>query len=352
MFEYIKWRGDLKIENDKFNKIDALICSRISYFPFSNNAFGETILKDEIEKFLDDKNLDDNLILADDGKLIKSLSNANRFLSLKISDYINKIDSNIEKQFSALVIHLSNKLIYISFRGTDNTIVGWKEDFNMCFNKDIPSQIDAANYVNKIMQKYEDVNVIIGGHSKGGNLAIYSTIFCNEEYKNRIEKVYNFDGPGFSDEVFKDKRYKDISNKIKTYLPEESVVGMVLNRVEKYKVVKSKANNIMQHDVYSWNINVKDFEYVKEVSKMSKVLSKSVISLLESMDIKSRKEAVDVIFDIMNDVSVNNDVTTITKNWFNAGSLIFKSIKNPKIIEVLQKLIGIIYEESKKEIIN
>ena len=169
---------------------------------------------------------------------MNELLNSRRFNSMKLFAYVNKIDEKTQTQFSAITIKINENELYISFRGTDNTLIGWKEDFNMGFVFPVPAQELAVDYIEKIASRHSE-NMLVGGHSKGGNLAVYSAAFCSEAVQNRIEIVYNFDGPGFDEKVLQKDGYKRICNKVNTFVPQSSVVGMLLNHEERYIIVHS-----------------------------------------------------------------------------------------------------------------
>lgn len=192
--------------------------------------------------FLDYKN---------DIKLIKLLILSSRFNELVVSDCVENVDKKTFEQFGAVVIDLGFEK-YISFKGTDKSIIGIKEDLDMSY-KDIPSQKEALRYFEYISDKYTD-NFILGGHSKGGNIALYSAIYTSFDKQDRIDKIYNFDGPGFLPEVLNYVGYDNILNKIITILPTSSVIGLLLNRKEKVKLVSSSNFFVMQHDLYSFEV--------------------------------------------------------------------------------------------------
>ena len=196
IFDYMKWR-DLPLKKVEFNEIDNLILSRVSYFPFDELIKDEEkiTLKEAYDRYQKiNKKKEIIFLQKEDKDLFKILANSVRFSDTFISDYVNKINIEEEKQFSAITIFLQDDKIYVSYRGTDNTVIGWKEDFNMSFSNLVRSQVEAANYLNNIAKKYKN-KIIVGGHSKGGNLAIYASVFCKYKYKKRIIKVYNNDGP-------------------------------------------------------------------------------------------------------------------------------------------------------------
>lgn len=348
ILEYLKWRGDLTFKQDKFNVIDALILSRISYIYFDGIMDDNIVnLREALKEYLRSEDIDKRTIWPTDIELAKELLNSKRFKNIKISDYVNKRDEEVEKQFSAILIHIDSKTKVVSFRGTDNSVIGWKEDFNMSFTKHIPAQIEAVKYLRKVMNKYSKGEFIQLGHSKGGNLAIYSSIMIEDEYNERIKEIYNFDGPGFNEEIYNNKKYDIILNKIKTYIPRESVVGIILGRKENEIIVSSNERLLMQHDVYTWEINKNDFKYEKNISKSSKILGRSMAKWLESVPETERKEFIDTLFSII--MEVDSNFKDIFRNFNSSFQIIFKTIKDPTIRDFVFKAIKVIYEEYKKE---
>ena len=181
IIDYLKWRGDLTFKQDNINEVDAIILARFSYLPFKEINFAKKHTISEISNKMQDLNLD-KFIWEDDKEFIIKLGNTRRYKDLIITDYKEILDIESEKQFAAITIWLPNKYKYVSFRGTDMSLVGWKEDFNMSFMKNIPSQKEAVTYFNEIGKKYWD-KFIIGGHSKGGNIAVYAAMFCEDRVK-------------------------------------------------------------------------------------------------------------------------------------------------------------------------
>ena len=249
IIDYIKWRGDLSFSQAPINEIDNIILARFSYLPFKYIELNDMETIESISNKMKDFDIE-RFLWDDDKEFIQILGQANRYKNLKTLNYVEIFDGAAEKQFAAITIMLPNKISYISFRGTDSSLVGWKEDFNMGFMENVPSQKEAVNYLNNIAKKNRD-KLIIGGHSKGGNLAVYSAIFCEDKIKNRIERVINADGPGFDKSVIQTENYKKILNKIETYIPQSSIVGRLLEHEEEYQVVKSIQKGVMQHDIYS-----------------------------------------------------------------------------------------------------
>lgn len=183
IIDYIDWRGDISLENSKFNELDNMIMSRISYLPFEEIKMTEIeTIKTISKKFKKVK--EEKFNIKDDKKLIEKIGNSNRFKNLLITDYYSSTNYSEEKQFIAITIHLNDKEIYISYGGTDNTLIGWKEDFNLSFMTHIPSQIEGLKYIKNIAKKYEE-KIHLGGHSKGRK---YSRIFSNICISNNTKK--------------------------------------------------------------------------------------------------------------------------------------------------------------------
>ena len=327
--DYVKWRGDLSIEQSEFNEIDNLILSRFSYFPFDKiikenevvtiNELSERFKKQDIRKL--------PILWKDDVDLFPLMGESERFGKLLVTKYINKIDQEQEKQFAAITVLMPDNTIFVSYRGTDNTIVGWKEDLNMSFKSHIASQISAKKYLEIIAQEYPDKKIRIGGHSKGGNVAVYAATFVNKEIKDRIINVYNNDGPGFCDDVIETPEYKKMIEKVHTYIPQSSVIGRLMNHREKYTVVKSVQKGIMQHDLYSWEVLGTEFITLEEVTNGSEFVDKTIKEWLEKVEPAKREQVIDVVFDILNTTDAQT-MKDIKSNWFTSARTMMASYKN------------------------
>ena len=255
------------------------------------------------------------------------MGESERFGKLLATKYINKIDPEQEKQFAAITVLMPNDTIFVSYRGTDNTIVGWKEDLNMSFKSHIASQISAKKYLEIIAQEYPDKKIRIGGHSKGGNIAVYAATFVNKEIKDRIINVYNNDGPGFCDDVIETPEYKEMIEKVHTYIPQSSVIGRLMNHKEKYTVVESTQKGIMQHDLYSWEVLGKQFVTLEEVTNGSEFVDKTIKEWLENVEPTKREQVIDVVFDILNTTEAQT-MKEIKTNWFTNARTMMASYKN------------------------
>ena len=327
--DYIKWRGDLSLKQSEFNEIDNLILSRFSYFPFDNIIKEDEIvtIKELSERFSQQDISKLPILWKDDVDLFPLMGKSKRFGDMLATKYINKIDVEQEKQFSAITVLMPDDTIFVSYRGTDNTIVGWKEDFNMSFKSHIASQISAKEYLEMVAQEYLDKKIRIGGHSKGGNIAVYASTFVSNEIKNRIINIYNNDGPGFCEDVIETPEYQKMIKKVHTYIPQSSVIGRLMNHKEKYTVVESVQKGIMQHDLYSWEVIGKEFVTLEEVTNGSEFIDKTIKEWLENVEPEKREQVIDVVFDVLNATDAQT-MKEIKKNWFVNARTMMTSYKN------------------------
>lgn len=296
--DYLLWRGDLLISKQfPFNELDSMALARFSYLIFDKIKMQpkETIFSIS-EKM---KDFDNNEFLYNgDKELITYLGQSERFKNMYVTDFVKNNDKQAEKQFGAITIHTSDKEMYLSYIGTDSTIFGWKEDFNMSFMDNVPCQILGKEYLDEISKKYYHKKIRIGGHSKGGNVAIYSAITAQKQVQNRIIKVYNYDGPGFNKKIINQYGNDKIISKIETYIPQDSVIGRLLNHKEKMTISWSLEKGILQHDIFSWQVLKDDLIKLEKNTEISEDIDKTISDWLEITTPEQRKIVVDAVFDL------------------------------------------------------
>ena len=222
-----------------------------------------------------------------------------RFSDLTLCAYVSRTDEETQTQFSALTALLPDKTAYIAFRGTDDTIVGWKEDFNLAFLPVVPAQRMAAEYLAAAAAALPSHPLRVGGHSKGGNLAVYSAVFCGEAVQNQLMRVYNNDGPGFRTSLLGLPEHRRVADKITTILPESSVVGMLLEHEERYEVVRSTQSGLWQHDGFSWQVRGEKFEHLPDLTEGGKLVDETIRTFILSLSPEQRVAFTDALFDIL-----------------------------------------------------
>ena len=222
-----------------------------------------------------------------------------RFSGLLLCGYENKIDDETQTQFSALTLLLPDGTAYVAFRGTDDTIVGWKEDFNLAFLPVVPAQRMAVQYLQAAAAAFSERPLRVGGHSKGGNLAVYSAVFCSEAVQNQLMQVYNNDGPGFRTSLLPLPEHKRVAGRIVTIIPESSVVGILLEHEERCEVVRSTQIGLMQHDGFSWQVRGERFEHLPDRTEGGKLVDETLRAFIVSLSDEQRVAFIDALFDIL-----------------------------------------------------
>lgn len=321
------------IDEKKFNTVDSLVLSQVTNFLYDDlvgslyNLKPPIFFKDLLKAEYFERMFRSFIWPKKNKQLLFALAASPRFRDIEINYYVSKIDVDKEKQFSATTFIINNEFAYLGFRGTDTTVVGWKEDFNMAFVSPIPSQLEGIEYVNTI-SKLLPHKLYIGGHSKGGNIAVYSSMNCDSDIKPRIENIYSHDGPGFRAEIIKSEEFKSIKNKINKTISYSSLVGILLENHEHYHVVKSSGvGGIMQHDPFWWEVGKDDFVYLNELSSKSKYVNKTLNTWLSQISDKKRKQFIEALFDILNSTKCET-ITDIAGNWKSNLPIILDAIKN------------------------
>lgn len=302
LFDYLRWRGDLTFTQVPPGPVDALIFSAMSYLSFGGsletNPDRPVFLKSVAEEFVQMDDATSRCRIKTDLTLLMAAAETVRFGQTQLVHYRNVLIPEEDTQFAAITYLLDDRSVFITFRGTDYSLTGWKEDFNMSFQESVPAQRLATLYAGEIAGIYPG-KLYLGGHSKGGNLAVFAAVKGSEDVRRRVAAIYNQDGPGFTDFVMKDPAYLPLVPKIRTYVPQSSVIGMLLEHEEPYTVIKSKQIGLLQHDPYSWILRGPDFVSVEEISDQSRFLDLTIKNWVEEMSIQERNEIVDAVFDFL-----------------------------------------------------
>jgi len=319
-------------QTKEFNTVDSLVLSQLAYLHFDGFVPGisdtaEPVSIAEVARkenrdtlFHDVRDSDSNR------KLFQTLAVSPRFRDVRMAFYVNKIDFKAEKQFSAVTYLLDDRTAYIAYRGTDSTFVGWKEDFNMGFISPVPSQEEGVKYLNTVAGLISS-DLKVGGHSKGGNIAVYSSIKCNQPIQNRITHVFNHDGPGFREEIFQLSGYLNMKDRIHKTLPQSSVIGMLLQNQENYSVVRSNRFWIMQHDPFSWLVENSDFCYVRTVKNSAMFMNTTLNKWISSLDDNKRELFVDTLYQVIKATGATT-FYDLTGDWQKKAAAALKAIKD------------------------
>lgn len=305
IMDYLDWRGDLRLTERGFNEVDNLLLAELCYLDFGDIVppdFDETIALPEAMARYDTLHANETMgILVPEAipLLGRRMAACARFAALRLCGYVSRIDEQTQTQFSALTVLLPDETAYVAFRGTDDTLVGWKEDFNLAFLPEVPAQRMAMNYLCAAASALPQCPLRVGGHSKGGNLAVFSAVFCPASVQNQLMRVYNNDGPGFRTSLLPLPEHQRVANKLVTIIPESSIVGMLLEHEECYTVVRSTQIGLMQHDGFSWQVRGEHFEQLPGQSQSGRLIDETLRTFIVSLSEQQRAAFTDALFDIL-----------------------------------------------------
>ncbi len=307
VFDYLDWRGDVPFQLDPFNEADNLVLALLTYTDFDGILTGEGFqsgmqIRQLCEAYFsvhtEEEIRERGLITRQAPLLLKKLAVSERYKDLILSDYVNIVSKDRTEQMSAVTCQVGDGTIYAAFRGTDNSLAGWKEDFLLAYTPQTSGQKHAAEYLGKIGLR-SNMPLRVGGHSKGGNLAVYAAAFCREEVRAKIAEVYSNDGPGFLQEVVETPEYAAVCPKIQAFIPEEALFGILLNNRYPQKIIRSSRKGLLQHDAFSWEILRNRFEVVPELSGSSRYFDRTITAWVDELSPESRKQFVDTVFDVL-----------------------------------------------------
>lgn len=300
LLDYITWRGDVPMMVSPLNEVDNYIICKIGSLDFTGivpEDGGYVPLHYAIKRYFDEGRSENlgPLMSREFIPMLKMLPDTLRYGTLELSGYRQHLSEERTEQFSALTVRLADGRHYVSYRGTDDTIVGWKEDFLLAVEDHVPAQSDALDYLNWCAKTYEG-KLLIGGHSKGGNLSIYAAACVSEDIQERIERVYNYDGPGFQDDFLKSEGYLRILDKIVTILSQNAMVGTLMKQSDGYNVVKSSRSGVMAHDGLTWQTMPTGFVHMDTLSPSSRAFDEAMDNVLDNMDIEQRRKFIEELF--------------------------------------------------------
>lgn len=359
MYDYLEWRGDLSFRTAGFNEVDNLLLAQLAYVDFEDIVPGkdsdaDVTLKDASESFWSVHNEDDILARVSMTKyapfLMRRMAETKRFRNVKLSHYVNDISNEEQSQFSVVCATLPDQSIYVAFSGTDNTIIGWRENFNMGYLSETPGQIKAVEYLNRVAEMTTN-KLRLGGHSKGGNLSVYAAVKCKQEIQERIIAVYSNDGPGFKREMIESEAYQRMLPKIKTILPESSIVGMLLEHEENYEVVRSSESGIQQHDAMSWEVLGTSFVYVEHIAEQSVLWDETMKAWLAKLSEEERKEIVATIFNVIDEADIRTIDDFYRSKWKVVQDLMKAKSKLPEeTMQIFSKALKLLWSEGNKTV--
>lgn len=333
IIDYVKKYCDYTFSEKPLNEVDSLVLCQLAYLNFEN--YVPSPEEDEapvsIQSIYGNENQDEILegywYKAELKELFEAAACSVRFGSLKMNYYVNIIDEIDEIQFSAMTYILDDKNVYIAYRGTDANIVGWKEDFNLAFSKPVYSQLLSVEYMNKVAGRVAG-NFYAGGHSKGGNLAVYAAMNCSERALNKLLYVYNNDGPGFRPEILAAGHLENVADRMIKFIPRSSGVGMLLEMQDDYVVVESNSIGMFQHNAFSWKVEEEAFVRADNMRETKLFWDTAMNEWILSLSQEEIRSFVDTLYDVVS--------ASEAKNLFQMGADWKKSIQG--MIEAVREI--------------
>ena len=344
VIEYLAKYGKYTFGELPMTEVDSLALCQLSYLKFDGmvpepgSGQAAAVLKEltghpDYEKLFADVRFEKN-----NRALFEGMHQSRRFGNMELSNYVNIVEKEWETQFSALTCTLNDGTHYIAFRGTDETIVGWKEDFNMAFLSPVPGQEYSVRYLEEAASGFEGP-FYVGGHSKGGNLAVYSAMNCAPAIQDRILKIYSMDGPGFRPEVLERCGFDKISDRMVKILPNSSLVGMIFESDMHFQVVKSRTIGLLQHDPYTWLVKGNHLVRANDLYERRKSMDNTLNEWILSLDETQLRTFVDTLYQVITASRADN-LIDFTAEWKRSLNGIINALKevDDETKEILRKM--------------
>ena len=310
--DYLRWRGDLSFKEKPFNSVDASLLSSIAYLPADSSATNHTL--GEVAEKLRNLSSFQHQMYAETATEVMLLPESPRIGNIKILDWTDRLEKEPHPlQFTAATFLIDTKTLAVVFRGTDGTMIGLNEDMGMNYLPEIYGQEVAAKYLTEIAHKFSDQQIYLLGHSKGGNFAQFALCAVEPEIQKRVIKAISFDGPGFFHKVYTSPGFTSSMSKMKTYIPQNSIFGAMLDHPEQTLVVKSTVPMRNQHDPRRWSVGRDSFTLADGLSSSSRVIRHALINFNNSIPDQERNDAFSDLFEAFENYDID-ELNQLTSN--------------------------------------
>lgn len=317
IFDYLKEVTYDSIYDRPFKELDVLALTELTYLPFGHivpqgDTTGIPVRLSDAMELID--RTTDFIVSNQHLQLVDELATSKRFKNIKLLNYVDEYDPDVQKQFAAMTYRHSLDTYLVVFRGTDDTLIGWKEDFHMTYMDHVPAQKRAASYLQHVMKEFPKGRFLVAGHSKGGNLATYACSYLPDSLFERVDAIYSYDAPGLNKAIIETEGYQRTSPNIRRFVPQGSIVGMMLEVPEPTTIVKSRAfGGFAQHDAFTWETKDLRFVTVTETSPDSQQTDLTLKQWVRETSAEERKKFFDTFFGIFLDAGITsiNDLTDL-----------------------------------------
>lgn len=338
IIKYIDEYGGLSLEEEGFNEVDSLILCQLSYLNYSSYVGGPNenkpavCLKDIMESDGYEEIFKGYWYYDDNKMLVEGVASSNRFGMLKLNCYESVYNESKDAQFAAVTYILPDKSVYIAYRGTDATILGWKEDIKLAYSKPVRAQELATGYLKDVALQFSG-KFRMGGHSKGGNLAVYAAMHSGDYLRDRMLDVYNHDGPGFRPEIINVQAIENLGDRIHKYIPRGSVVGIIMDENSDYEIIDSWGMGTLQHNTYNWKIDGNRFVRVDSMSTKKRYMDLSLNQWIWSLS----ETEVDAFVDLLYEIFTASDAKNLYDIWDNPTKAISMGVDKYKSMDEEKK---------------
>lgn len=332
ILDYLEDFGHISFDGEKLNDVDLLIFSQLAYFDFPEISTGEML---SLSKALSHMCFDSATDSAhsqerfafqsrDDEKLRLLCTDARRYERILIRAFKKNYNQTEDKQFGGLCLELPEGTLVVAFRGTDTSLVGWREDCKLALDSPIPSQLEALSFLEQC-SGLTSGPLLVCGHSKGGNLGIYAATFCKDECKVRIFDIVNFDGPGMPLGIAESDEYRSIENKIRVVMPKASIIGLLFEQPDTIVFVESSAKSLRQHYPYHWKTDKMGFLVAPTQSNDGRILASATRNFIENLSLTERKQFIELIFRLL-DSSNSETIPELCRDWAHKSATMAKAL--------------------------
>ncbi len=344
-----------------YSQIDGLIFAQLSYLNYDNIVSNTKSKRKGLyfSDIVENENYENIFPLERTAernkKLLGAVAYSKRYGKVRVNYYEDIFDIEKDTQFCAITFILPNGDACIAFRGTDSTITGWKENFNMLFTSPVAAQSHSIDYVNTVAKKIKG-KIILTGHSKGGNLAIYGGTMCLPIAKDKIIEIQAFDSPGFTKDFIESKEHIETEKIIKKIMPEESLVGVLLNNRDNYRIIKSNGEGIHQHDPFLWQIDIANNDFIdgEKLYMSSQFFDITFNDWVNSSTPEQREQFVEALFQMINAFNSENAVSFVdwSDNIKNNSSFAYETLKDldPETRSLVLKGLGNLFSAFNKNV--
>lgn len=337
LLDYLDWRGDLTLAQSPLNEVDNLILAELSFVNFQGIIPGPGERKSValrlaaeafFARFPTGKPIDMGVLVpAAIPEMLRKMAASQRFGDMGLNCFVDHLDVGKGEQFAALTIETGDGALYLSFRGTDDTLAGWKEDFELACMPEVPAQKKALEYTGTVAKQFPRKKLRLGGHSKGGNLAVYAGVFAPVNVQKRILDIWSNDGPGFHEDLLDLPEHRRVADRIHSIVPKSSVVGMLLEHEEDYTVVDSDQLGLMQHDGFSWQVLGNHFITLRQVTHQAHLSDQELRAWVQGLSVEQREKFVTALFDVLT-ASGATTLTDLKADSFKAVGSMVKAMKD------------------------